>query len=78
MDVLAAGGFLLTGYQPEIGEYFQDGEDLVMAMTPEEMVDKAAYYLEHDEEREAIARNGQKKVLEGFAYTKLLPEILKF
>lgn len=78
MDVLAAGGFLITNYQEEIAEYFVDGQDLVMAYTPEDMVEKTAYYLEHDEERKAIALNGQKKVMENFAYTKLLPEILKF
>ena len=78
MDVLAAGGFLITNYQEEIAEYFVDGQDLVMAYTPEDMVEKTAYYLEHDEERKAIALNGQKKVMENFAYTKLLPQILTF
>ena len=76
LDILAAGGFLITNYQSEIAEYFEDGVDLVIAGTPEEMVQKTAYYLEHDEERKAIAINGQKKVLENFAYTKLLPMIL--
>ncbi|SFB95506.1 glycosyltransferase family protein [Butyrivibrio sp. YAB3001] len=77
VDILAAGGFLLTNYQEEIAERFVDGEDLVIAYTPEEMVEKTAYYLDHEEERQQIARNGQKKVFENFAYTKLLPEILK-
>ncbi len=77
IDILAAGGFLLTTYTPEIAEYFVDGEDLAIAYTPEEMVKKTAYYLEHEEERKQIALNGQKKVLENFGYTKLLPEILK-
>ena len=76
MDVLAAGGFLLTSYTPEIEEYFVDGEDLAIAHTPEEMIQKTTYYLEHEEERKEIALNGQKKVFEKFAYTKLLPNIL--
>ena len=37
---------------------------------------KTAYYLEHKDERKEIALNGQKKVLENFAYTKLLPKVL--
>ncbi len=77
LDILAAGGFLITNYQSEIAEYFVDGEDLVMAYTPEDMLEKTAYYLEHEDERKAIALNGQKKVLENFAYTKLLPQILQ-
>ncbi|RKM60388.1 hypothetical protein D6855_06615 [Butyrivibrio sp. CB08] len=77
MDVLAAGGFLLTTYTSEIAEYYEDGVDLAIARTPEEMIDKAAYYLEHEDERKEIAQNGQKKVFEKFAYTKILPEVLK-
>lgn len=76
MDVLAAGGFLLTTGTAEIEEYFTDGVDLAIAHTPEEMLQKAAYYLEHDDERKEIAANGQMKVFERFAYTKLLPRIL--
>ncbi len=76
MDILAAGGFLITTYQEEIAEYFTDGEDLVIAYTPEEMLKKVAYYLEKEEERKIIARNGQKKVFEKFSYTNLLPSIL--
>jgi spore maturation protein CgeB len=77
IDVLGAGGFLITNYQEEIAQHFEDGRDLVMAYTPEDMVEKTAYYLAHDEEREAIAENGQKKVLKDFAYTVLLDKILK-
>ena len=76
LDVLAAGGFLLTTYTKEIDEYFEDGKELVIARTPKEMIEKAAYYLEHEDERKEIAINGQKKVFEEFAYTKLLPRIL--
>lgn len=76
MDVLAAGGFLVTTTSPEIEEYFIDGVDLVIAHTPEEMIAKTAYYLEHEDERKEIALNGQKKVFENFAYTKLLPKVL--
>ena len=77
VDIMAAGGFLITNYQEEIAEYFVDGQDLVIAYTPEDMLDKTAYYLVHEDERKEIALNGQRKVLENFAYTRLLPEILK-
>lgn len=77
IDILAAGGFLITNYQAEIAEYFEDGVDLVMAYTPEDMIQKTAYYLQHEDERKEIALNGQKKVSKNFAYTKLLQDILK-
>lgn len=76
LDILAAGGFLITNYQEEIAEYFIDGEDLVIAYTPEDMIEKTAYYLEHEDERKQIAIGGQKKVMQNFAYTMLLPGIL--
>ncbi len=76
LDILAAGGFLITNYQSEINEYFTNGEELIVAYTPEEMIDKTAYYLENEDERKKIASNGQKKVLDNFAYSKLLPGIL--
>ncbi len=75
MDVLAAGGFLLTSYTPEIAQQFTDGTDLAIARTPEEMIEKAGYYLEHEDERKEIARCGQQKVFERFGYGKLLPEV---
>ncbi len=77
LDVLAAGGFLITTYQKEIEEYFENGKELVIAHTPEEMVKLTEYYLEHEDERKEIAKAGQKKVFEEFAYTKLLPKILE-
>lgn len=76
LDVLGAGGFLITNFQEEIAQHFVDGKDLVIAYTPEDMIEKTAYYLAHDEERQAIADSGQKKVLEEFAYTKLLTQML--
>lgn len=61
-DILSCGGFCLTNYQPEIARYFTDGEDLVMYSSMEDLVDKVAYYLEHDKEREQIAWNGYEKL----------------
>lgn len=75
LDILAAGGFLITTYTEEIDEYFKDGEELVIAYTPDDMLQKTAYYLEHDEERKQIAIKGQEKVFNKFAYTNLLSRI---
>lgn len=76
VDILAAGGFLITNYQAEIAEHFIDGEELVMAFSPEDMIEKTGYYLEHEDERKEIARRGQEKVLRDFSYEKLLKEVL--
>lgn len=61
-DILACGGFLLTNYQPELDDFLTPGVHLETYRSVDELVEKATYYLEHDEEREAIALNGYRKV----------------
>lgn len=75
MDILGAGGFLLTNYQPEIAENFVDGQDLAMYESVEDAVAKAEYYLTHEEERREIAANGRKAV-ERFSFTNQLRILL--
>ncbi len=74
-DVLACGGFCLTNYQPEVAEYFADGEELVMYKGLEDLAAKAAYYLSHEEERARIAKNGYRKVMEEFSLEKRVREM---
>lgn len=62
MDIMAAGGFLLTNYQAEFCEYFTAGEDFVFYEDYEDLKAKVKYYLEHEEERKRIALNGHSKV----------------
>ena len=75
LDIMGAGGFLLSNYQPELAELFEDGKELVMYYSRQDLMDKAAYYLEHDEERELIARNGQKKIIEQYDYSLVWEKI---
>lgn len=63
-DIMGAGGFLITNYQEELLEYFVPDEDLVIYYNYEDLLEKVAYYLEHEEERARIAANGAKKVRE--------------
>ncbi|MFH1744188.1 MAG: glycosyltransferase [bacterium] len=62
-DVLTCGGFLLTEYRPCLEEYFEDGVELRWFKTREELAELVAFYREHPEEREEIARRGQEKAL---------------
>ena len=78
MDVLAAGGFMLTNYCSETADIFEEDQEIVMFKTPEELVDKVDYYLKHDDERKAIAKRGQEKVLECYNYEKKLTKIMEW
>ncbi|MBQ4231862.1 MAG: glycosyltransferase [Lachnospiraceae bacterium] len=63
-DILAAGGFMLTNYQEELPEFFTPGVEVETYGSFEECADKIAYYLEHEEERAAIAKAGHDKAKE--------------
>lgn len=76
-DVLGSGGFLLTNYQAEMSYYFIEGEDLVCFDGVEDLREKVAYYLEHEEERKRIAENGYKKVKEYHTYVHRVSEMLR-
>lgn len=75
IDVLGAGGFLITNYQKDLEKHFQNKKDLVWYHTPEELLSLIGYYLEHEEERKQIALNGQQKILSLFSYEKQLTTI---
>lgn len=75
LDVLGCGGFLITNYQEEIASYFENGEELVMYSSMEELLELCAYYLQHEEERRRIAANGLQKVQKEFSYRKQLSYI---
>lgn len=77
LDIMACGGFVLTNWQPEIAEYFLEGEEIVTFQSMEECMQKIAYYLEHDQERQKIAEAGQRKVQERFGYTRGLLQLFE-
>lgn len=75
-DILACGGFCLTNYQPEIAEVFEDGKELVMYTDLEDMLQKAEYYLAHEEERKQIAQAGYEKVKACFSVNDRVVELI--
>lgn len=62
IDIMAAGGFLLSNFQADFLEHFTPDEDFVYYNDLDDLNDKIQYYLNHDEEREQIAKNGQEKI----------------
>lgn len=77
LDIMFCGGFCMTNYQPEIAEFFEDGADLVMYSSIEDLKSKVSYYLEHEQERAQIALNGYKKVKQNHSLGKAIDSVLK-
>ncbi len=77
IDILGAGGFCLTNYQAELPEYFENGRELVWYESREDLLEKVAYYLSHEEERRQIAAAGQQRILQDFTYEKQLQKMFE-
>jgi hypothetical protein len=76
-DVLAAGGFLLTEERPCLAREFQEGRHFATFSSATEAREKVQYYLAHEEEREEMAREGQRHVLAHHTFTHRCEELLK-
>lgn len=76
-DVLGCGGFCLTNYQTEIPEYFEIGQDLDTYSSFDELLDKTAYYLAHDDVRCKIAQSGYEKIKAYHNYTNRMRQMIE-
>lgn len=62
-EATGSGSFLLTEHFDNLSRYFDVGREIETYSSYRELIDKVRYYLAHPEEREAIARRGQKRCL---------------
>ena len=76
-DVLGAGGFLITNYQPELEMYFELDKDLVVFESRQELAKKVSYYLEHEDLRREIAKSGYRKVKLNHSYKIRMEQMLE-
>ena len=58
--IMGAGGFLLTNYVDGMEDWFEIGKMCDVYRTPQECIEKIAYYLAHPELRTAIAEYGYR------------------
>jgi spore maturation protein CgeB len=75
-EVLAAGGFELVDNVPGLEESFIVGQEIVCYTSPAHFRELADYYLAHPQERQAIAKRGQARVLRDHTYEQRLNTIL--
>ncbi|MCM1388209.1 MAG: glycosyltransferase [Bacillus sp. (in: Bacteria)] len=75
-DIMSVGGFVLSNYQEEAAELFEEDKEIVLFKTPEEMIEKIDYYLKHEKERIRIGYNGYQKVKNCYTYKHQLQKII--
>ena len=76
-DIMSMGGFTLTDFREDAAALFEEGREIVMYRTPEEMLEKIDYYLRHEEERTRIGENARARVKEDFTYKKQLAKMMR-
>lgn len=76
-EALATNSLLLTNYVPTLSDVFTDGMHLVTYKTLDEMIEKATYFINHEEARELIAQQGYDEVIKKHTYQKRLETILE-
>lgn len=74
-DIMGSGGFLLSNYQMELLELYENEKDMVIYESLEDAVEKADFYLKHESIRAQIAQNGRTKTLEKYSLQDRLKEI---
>ena len=67
-EATGMGTLLVTDWKKNLHEMFEPGKEVVAYRSAEECAEMVRYYLEHDEEREAIARAGQRRTLRDHTY----------
>jgi spore maturation protein CgeB len=66
------GTFYLTEHQDELAEFFDIGREIETFRTQAELIDKARYYLAHDEAREKVRRAGRERAQRDHTWQKRL------
>jgi hypothetical protein len=76
-EATGVGAMLVTDWKMNLHEMFEPGKEVVAYRSPEECVELVQYYLEHDKEREAIARAGQERTLREHTYHHRMQELVE-
>lgn len=75
-EATGVGVMLITDWKENLHEMFEPGREVVAYRSPEECAQLIDYYLEHEDEREAIARAGQRRTLREHTYYRRMQELL--
>ncbi len=74
-EIPAQGGFLMTGDADNLKDYYQDEKEIVVFRNSSDLVEKCRYYLNHESQRQDIARAGYERTMRDHTYEKRFTEI---
>ncbi len=76
-EATGMGALLMTDWKENLHELFERGKEVVAYRSSHECAELVRYYLEHDNEREAIARAGQERTLREHTEYQRMQELLE-
>jgi hypothetical protein len=60
-EALMSGAFYMVEYFEELAEFFEPGKEIVCFTGSDDLVEKARYYLAHEDERDRIRQAGMQR-----------------
>lgn len=75
-ELAGCGGFQLISHSDAVARHFEPGKEIETFGSLGELRDKVCYYLEHDDERRAIADAGRRRAHKEHTYKQRLREML--
>jgi spore maturation protein CgeB len=74
-EATGMGALLMTESARNLPGLFTPGEEVVTYDSPQDLVEKLAWYLEHDDERARIAAAGQRRTLAEHCYSRRMETV---
>lgn len=75
-EATGVGTLLITDHKDNLHTLFEPGKEVVAYRSAEECAELINYYLEHEEERKAIAQAGQQRTLREHTYFHRMQELV--
>lgn len=76
-EATGVGALLVIDQRKDLHMLFEPGNEVVAYSSSDECIELIRYYLEHDEERESIARVGQQRTLRDHTYYHRMEEFIE-
>ncbi|PLT45150.1 Spore maturation protein [Paenibacillus pasadenensis] len=75
-EISACGTLQLTDVRDDLARFYEPGVEIATYASPQELVEKIDYYLNHEEERQAIAFRGMCRTMKEHTYAHRLTTML--
>ncbi len=75
-DIIGCGGFILSNFQPEAEELFDEGKEIILYHDFDELKDLVRFYLEHEEQRTRIIKQGYRRICNEYTYPIAVKKIV--